>query len=114
MPLLNGINWYPDTSRASDGTSRDSKVYRVRQTSEIFHSYEEYLQRIRLLQSRQWSSLVSGRHGLNYEEALHEDSSVEALVAKVNLLQDIFRGMLRHVCRLVSIAYRHPTDAISM
>ena len=57
----------------------------MRQTGEVFLTYEDYLQRLQLLRSKQWSSQISGRQGLNYEEAAHEDSNVDALVAKAKL-----------------------------
>lgn len=85
MPLLNGVHWYPDASQPSGDQSQNLKVYKMRQTGEVFHTYEEYLQRLRLLHARQWSSQISGRKGLNYEEAAHEDKSVDALIAKARL-----------------------------
>ena len=59
----------------------------MRQTGEVFQTYEEYLQRLRLLHSKQWSSQISGRNGLNFEEAAHEESNVDALIAKARLHQ---------------------------
>lgn len=83
MPLLNGTCWYPSTHKPSDTSTHESKVFRVRQTGEIFQSYEEYIGRLRLLHSKRWTSQCSGRNGLNYEQALEEDDNVDDLIAKV-------------------------------
>lgn len=63
----------------------------MRQTGEVFNTYEEYLQRLHLLHSKQWTSKISGRNGLNYEEAIHEDSNVDSLLAKACLPHAILR-----------------------
>ena len=83
MPLLNGTCWYPINQHPCEIPAKESKLFRVRQTGEVFDSYEDYTKRLRLLQSKNWTSQISGKNGLNYEEAIHEDTSIDALVAKV-------------------------------
>lgn len=83
MPCLNQQPWAPTALEAPNGTQSNAKVFHVRQTGEIFTEYEQFAARLRLLQSRQWSS--NGKTGLNYEEASLEDRRAEALLKEVRL-----------------------------
>lgn len=82
MPLLNNKPWVPTALQAPPGTGNDAKIYHVRQTKEIFTTYEAYTARLKLLQSKQWSS--NGKAGLNYEEAILEDKRAEDWLKEVN------------------------------
>lgn len=81
MPLLNQKPWIPTALAVPTGTSGSDKVFAVRQTGEVFVTYEEFAARLRLLQSRQWSS--NGKTGLNYEEAIREDRDAETWLKEV-------------------------------
>lgn len=85
MPLLNGKLWQPSHVQPSATLSQDSQVFRMGQTGEYFYTYEDYLERLRLLQSKQWGSLSTGKNGLNYQQALFEDCNADELTAKVCL-----------------------------
>lgn len=81
MPLLNQKPWFPTSLKPPDGVKDTDKVFHLRQTGEIFDSYESYLSRVRLLQSKQWSA--GGKDGLNYEQALVEEQRAQELSNQV-------------------------------
>ena len=82
MPLLNLKPWFPESQKPD--VLPDAKIYHVRQTGEVFATYEEYISRIILLTSRQWQS-TNGKTGLTYEQALREDELAQHLLEKVRL-----------------------------
>ena len=89
MPFLDDTPWAPsqpvEASQFKDGV----KLYRVPQTGEICDGYDGYVDRLRLLQSNRWTSL-KGNSGLNYSQAIAEDSSVKQVHLEVGLVIIMF------------------------
>lgn len=101
MSVTNGICWYP-SNRVQDVRALDTKVFQVKETGEVFSSYEEYLARMRSLKGNHTASQGGGRNGLTLEKANREDGSTDVLVAKVGTyhLCDGEKAFPRPLCGL--------------
>ena len=82
MPFLDDTPWAPSQPMEASQFKDGVKLYRVPQTGEIYDGYNGYVDRLRLLQSNRWTSL-KGSSGLNYSQAIAEDSSVKQVHLEV-------------------------------
>ncbi|KAF9416177.1 hypothetical protein HW555_006429 [Spodoptera exigua] len=71
MPLLKRKAF--EKSKASEYLRDDDEVFHCEITDEIFKDYEEYCERIILVNSMVWTCEMTGKNNLTYSEALHSE-----------------------------------------
>ncbi|KAJ8714265.1 hypothetical protein PYW08_007885 [Mythimna loreyi] len=71
MPLLKRKAF--EKSKASEYLRDDDEVFHCEITDEIFKDYEEYCERIILVNSMVWSCEMTGKNNLTYSEALNSE-----------------------------------------
>ncbi|XP_037293996.1 bromodomain adjacent to zinc finger domain protein 1A isoform X2 [Manduca sexta] len=71
MPLLKRKAF--EKSTASEYLRDDDEVFHCEITDEIFKDYEEYCERIILVNSMVWSCMMTGKNNLTYSEALQSE-----------------------------------------
>ncbi len=81
MVLLQKKLWQPEPLPTGYDDSLD--VWWLPTTREAFLRYTDYLERLRIVRSRIWSSLSSGKTNLTFEEAAHEDEQGRLLAQQV-------------------------------
>jgi len=77
MPLLNKKDEFV-RQELPDGINADSEVFYLETTNECFTNYEEYFERMMLLNSCIWTCAITGRSGLTFDEA--KESEKESMV----------------------------------
>ncbi len=82
MVLLQKKQWQPEPLPTGYDDSLD--VWWLPTTKEAFVRYQDYLDRLRIVRSRIWSSLSSGKTNLTFEEAVHEDEQGRLLAQQVS------------------------------
>eukprot|EP01025_Chloroclados_australasicus_P036768 TRINITY_DN3744_c0_g2_i4.p1 TRINITY_DN3744_c0_g2~~TRINITY_DN3744_c0_g2_i4.p1 ORF type:complete len:1342 (-),score=216.12 TRINITY_DN3744_c0_g2_i4:987-5012(-) len=90
MPYLNGQEWEPNNLPFVDnngdknrlGDDKDTSVFFVRATSEVFYDYEAYLERLKLLNSKSWSCVYSGKKNLTYMEAKQSEDNWDKVLSR--------------------------------
>lgn len=73
MPLLKRKAF--EKSKASEYLRDDDEVFHCEITDEIFKDYEEYCERIILVNSMVWTCEMTGKNNLTYSEALHSEKT---------------------------------------
>lgn len=81
MPLLKGITYQP--SGQPEDLKRDEEVFLIKNTGEILRDYEEYVQKVRLYRTPQWTCAYSGKSGLTYEQAIKEEAKILKTIPQV-------------------------------
>ena len=97
MPFLDGRPWHPTGPLNGKSFSADCSLFRVSHTGEVFESYDQYIERLRLLQSHRWTSL-KGTSGLNFSQASMEDSQRKSFLLKASLMLKCSCEFVRHTC----------------
>ncbi|XP_026743071.1 bromodomain adjacent to zinc finger domain protein 1A-like [Trichoplusia ni] len=73
MPLLKRKAF--EKSKASEYLRDDDEVFHCEITDEIFKDYEEYCERIILVNSMVWTCEMTGKNNLTYSEALQSEKA---------------------------------------
>lgn len=68
----------------------DTEVFQVRVTGEVFQNYSDYIDQVLQYQQRIWSSAISGKINLTFEEAVMQDVAESR---KVEDLPDVLIGL---------------------
>lgn len=76
MPGLNEQAY--ELAQSKCQVQRTDQVFLIRFTGEVFPEYELYLSKLNFYRQRQWSCLVTGKHGLTYEEAVTSEQKSKA------------------------------------
>ncbi|XP_028157574.1 bromodomain adjacent to zinc finger domain protein 1A, partial [Ostrinia furnacalis] len=78
MPLLKRKAF--EKSTASEYLRDDDEVFHCELTDEIFKDYEEYCERIILVNSMVWTCEMTGKNNLTYAEALESEKAARRLL----------------------------------
>jgi hypothetical protein len=80
MPLLNKAPYAPSVV----DVHKNEEYFVLRVSGEAVRGYEEYLEKLRLYRTRQWSCAYTHKGGLTYEEALKEEERITSMLSKVS------------------------------
>ncbi|CAI0430908.1 unnamed protein product [Linum tenue] len=108
MPLLKKTP-FPLVEPPEDLEPKDL-VYQVRYTKEIFHDYQEYVNRINLYRQRIWTCKISGKANLTYEEAL---VSERLATEKVQGIPKELVELALHIIQFSMLPLKDLADTIS-
>ncbi|KAK4791044.1 hypothetical protein SAY86_031457 [Trapa natans] len=85
-------------------------VYQIRFTKEIFHDYQDYVNRINLYRQRLWSCKVTGKSNLTYEEAM---VSEKRATEKVQQLPQELMAPALHLIQFSMLPLKDLVDLIA-
>ncbi|KAF9955385.1 hypothetical protein BGZ70_010259 [Mortierella alpina] len=81
MPLLKRKAIKPVPPPNPDDFEKNTPVYVMRFTNEIFTTYEDYINRFFFYRQKTWQCETTGKSGLTYEEALESEHKEKSMVA---------------------------------
>uniref|UniRef100_W4VS83 Bromodomain adjacent to zinc finger domain protein 1A n=1 Tax=Corethrella appendiculata TaxID=1370023 RepID=W4VS83_9DIPT len=82
MPLLRKKNKNFEDLKDREALKDNEEVFFCEQTKEIFRNYEDYFQRVMLLNSMVWSCSLTGKTNLTYDEALESEKAARKILRK--------------------------------
>ena len=81
MPLFNK---HPFVARAPPiNLKPDQTVFHVKESGEVFVSYEEYMQRKNHIKSKEWTCELTGSSGLSFSEARESENDARLMLDQV-------------------------------